>query len=202
VTVCVAAICDGNTTVVGASDRMLTAGDIQFEPQQTKVVALTNSIVIMFAGDAAMQAEVYYKVEQDVVGRILADPKDWWAVRDVADLYGKYYREASVKRAEDTVLSPLGLDRITFVSKQGQMNTGLVEKLATELINFQAPAIEAIVAGTSVVTSKPANEGHFKTGQRDPIQDESVVPRRGQRRQVFSISFGAPLGWLVYTGQT
>jgi len=62
--------------------------------------------------------------------------------------------------------------------------------------------IQGYVAGTSVVTSKPANEGHFKTGQRDPIQDESVVPRRGQRRQVFSISFGAPLGWLVYTGQT
>jgi hypothetical protein len=38
--------------------------------------------------------------------------------------------------------------------------------------------IQGYVAGTSVVTSKPAIEGHFKTGQRAAARTELVVPRR------------------------
>ena len=40
VTVCVAAICEGNSYLIGASDRMLTTSDIEFEPQQSKIVFL------------------------------------------------------------------------------------------------------------------------------------------------------------------
>jgi len=40
----------------------------------------------------------------------------------------------------------------------------------------------------SVVTSKPANEGHFKTGQRGRNQNDSVVPRRSLLRQEVSKS--------------
>jgi hypothetical protein len=85
-TVCVAAICKSLVsdlpTILGASDRMLTAGDIQFEPQQSKIVALTTSIAIMIAGDSAMQAEVMQNVNADVYRRIEAEPKNWWNVRD------------------------------------------------------------------------------------------------------------------------
>ena len=31
-TVCIAAICDNNTTILGACDRMMTSGDVEFEP--------------------------------------------------------------------------------------------------------------------------------------------------------------------------
>ena len=56
-TVCIAAICN-NSVIFGASDRMLTAGDIQFEPQLQKNYLLTSKIVIQVAGDASVQAEV------------------------------------------------------------------------------------------------------------------------------------------------
>jgi 20S proteasome alpha/beta subunit len=62
---------------MGASDRMLTAGDIQFEPEQPKVVPVSTSIVIMYAGDSAVQAEVLLKVVSDIVERIKKEPKNW-----------------------------------------------------------------------------------------------------------------------------
>lgn len=56
-TVCVAAISQSSTgtglMITGASDRMLTAGDIEFEPEQSKIQPLTNSIALMLAGDSA-----------------------------------------------------------------------------------------------------------------------------------------------------
>jgi hypothetical protein len=37
--------------IVLALDRMITAGDIQFEPPTGKITALTSSIAIMASGD-------------------------------------------------------------------------------------------------------------------------------------------------------
>jgi hypothetical protein len=45
--------------IVAAADRMLTAGDVQFEPSAgTKIFTLSSSIFMMTAGDAALQAEI------------------------------------------------------------------------------------------------------------------------------------------------
>lgn len=68
-TVCVAAMCDTNV-IIGASDRMLTAGDIQFEPQQPKIIPLSNSVVVMIAGDSSLQAQIMQKIINDVRERI------------------------------------------------------------------------------------------------------------------------------------
>lgn len=67
-TVCVAALCDDSSTIIGASDRMLTSGtgDIEFEPPQTKIVNLTSSIAIMIAGDAILQTEIMLNVSDSI----------------------------------------------------------------------------------------------------------------------------------------
>lgn len=145
-TVCVAAICRGDT-VIGASDRMITAGDIEFEPQQTKIYQLTTSIAIMVAGDSSIQSEITQRAYADVSKRIQAEPKNWWNIRDVAELYNEYYKEAKLKRAEGAILFPLGLDRNTFIGRQKEMDSQLIRQLATELINFAPPPISAIFAG-------------------------------------------------------
>jgi 20S proteasome alpha/beta subunit len=108
VTVCVAAICDGGT-IIGASDRMITAGDVQFEPQQTKVVYLTKSIAVMFAGDSAMQAEIIHRTRLDVAARVHADPDEWLAVSAAAEIYAKHSADIKSERAETSYLRPLGL---------------------------------------------------------------------------------------------
>ena len=137
----------GGNAIIGASDRMLTSGDIQFEPQQPKIIQLTTSIFIMVAGDSSMQAEIIQNVRFEVNKRIATEPDNWWDVRDVANLYSHYYNDARFKRAEKNILSLLGLDNNTFIAKQKEMDSGLVRQLATELINYEAPRISAIFAG-------------------------------------------------------
>ncbi|MBV9732655.1 MAG: hypothetical protein JO275_07735, partial [Verrucomicrobia bacterium] len=115
VTVCVAAISQDSTgqglMMTGASDRMLTAGDIEFEPEQSKIQPLTTSIALMLAGDSAIQREIVQSVFFDVVARIKSEPKNWWKVSDVAELYVRYFNEAKLRRAETEILAPLGLNR-------------------------------------------------------------------------------------------
>jgi hypothetical protein len=146
VTVCVAAICE-SASILGASDRMLTSGDVQFEPRQTKIEPLTNSIAIMVAGDSAMQAEIIHNVRAVVWQRVAADPKDWWNLRDVAELYQRFYNHARAKRSENAVLAPLGLDTKEFLRRQREMEPQLVRELTSELLNYRAPSASAIVTG-------------------------------------------------------
>ena len=145
-TVCVAAICEGNT-IIGASDRMLTSGTIEFEPQRSKIRILSNSIFAMLAGDSALQDEVWQKLWLDVNERIKAEPQNWWNVRDVAELYSHYYGESKRIRAERCLLAPLGLDSKTFIARQKEMDEGLVNRLTKELQRFEMPDVQAILTG-------------------------------------------------------
>jgi uncharacterized protein YijF (DUF1287 family) len=148
---------------------MLTAGDIKFEPQQTKIMNLTSSIALMLAGDAAMQAEILFGVREDVNRRIQGDPQNWWLVRDVAELYAKYSKEASMKRAETAILSPLGLDRHTFFTKQQEMVPDLANKIAVELINFDPPLVETIITGIDAIGAHIYIVRGSKVSCEDPV---------------------------------
>lgn len=145
-TVCVAALCDGHT-ILGASDRMITAGDIQFEPHQPKLWPLTSSIVAMVAGDSALQAEILQEVEAIVRNRIEAQPDNWLAVRGVTYLYVECYNRARLRRAELAILAPFGLDNNSFISRQQEMAPELVRQLAAGIGNFQPPLVSCIFAG-------------------------------------------------------
>jgi len=146
-TVCVAALYAGGGGVIGASDRMITAGDVQFEPQQTKLVTLTNSITIMLAGDSSLQMEIVYKVRTDIQRRLQDNPGTVFEVQEVADLYAHFYVQARRKRSENAILAPIGLDYDSFVLRQQELAPELVKQLATELINFEMPQVSAIIAG-------------------------------------------------------
>jgi 20S proteasome alpha/beta subunit len=139
VTVCAAAITKG--TVVGASDRMLTSGtgDIEFEPSISKLHPLHDNICIMIAGDITLQTEILYKV----VDSLPSIPEIDWAVRDVAEAYYRAFQEARTKMAEGAILSPLGLDSASDVFLRGDLGM----RLASDLLNFKVPFIEAIVTG-------------------------------------------------------
>lgn len=145
-TVCIAAICD-NSMLIGASDRMVTSGDIQFEPQRTKIISLTSSIVVMTAGDVAIQTEALQEVSAVIEQRVRDEPQNWWMVRDVAFLYRDAYNRARLRRAENKVLAPLGLNSETFLLRQQQIEPGLLRQLAVDLKNFYAPSASAIFAG-------------------------------------------------------
>ncbi|MDD3853914.1 MAG: hypothetical protein PHD40_09725 [Syntrophomonadaceae bacterium] len=166
-TVCVAAICQDG--IIGASDRMLTAGDIEFEPLQPKIINLTTSIFIMVAGDSSLQSELIDCVRKDVNQRITSNPDNWWNVKDVADIYNQYYNYTRFKKAENQILSPLGLDNNSFINRQHEMDSSLVMQLSREMINFDLPATQAIFAG--VDTSGP----HLYVSNNGIISCQDIV---------------------------
>jgi 20S proteasome alpha/beta subunit len=145
-TVCVAAICN-NTTVVGAADRLLTAGDVEFEPPLTKIMPVTNSVAVMIAGDASLQTQIMYALKDKIDRELLLPSTEWLKVRKIADWYYQAFQTARNSKAENAILNPLGLDSETFIGKQNQMDSVLVNKLASELVNFSIAEVQAIIAG-------------------------------------------------------
>jgi hypothetical protein len=146
VTVCVAALCDLNT-IIGASDRMITAGDVQFEPAQVKAWWMNPSIVVMISGDTALQTEILLGVHAEVRERIERDPANWWTVREVADLYVSHYNAVRADRAENALLTPFGLTRDAFISRQSEMSISFLRDLSVDLLSYELPPISAIIAG-------------------------------------------------------
>ena len=58
-TLCVALLFDGGASVATASDRMITSGDVKFEPLEGKVWQITSAIGVMIAGHAALHRQTY-----------------------------------------------------------------------------------------------------------------------------------------------
>jgi hypothetical protein len=137
----------GNSGVFGASDRMLTAGDVEFEPQQTKIRFLTSSCGAMVAGDAYLQEEILQGVQEDIAVRIAERPNEWIPIRDIARLYRTRCDAACRVKAEAAILVPLGITSETFLTRQHEFAESFVTKLANELYNFEAPRVEVIISG-------------------------------------------------------
>src|SRR5205085_2675767 len=68
------------------------------------------------------------------------------AVRDVAMLYRDFVNDAKARIATDKVLSPLGLNIDTFISRQREMNDDFIQSVTAELWRLRIGA-EAIFTG-------------------------------------------------------
>ncbi|MEO8103203.1 MAG: hypothetical protein ABI790_11785 [Betaproteobacteria bacterium] len=147
-TVCVAAICEDSKTILGASDRMITAGIVQFQPAASKAYQITKSIVIMVAGEMTVQTEIMAELVPRVNVMLSQDPPPGWLnVKDIADVYASIHDALKTKRGERDILLPLGLTSETFISRQRELAPKLVTTIATELIGKTLPSTAAIVSG-------------------------------------------------------
>ena len=144
-TVCIAA--RAGDVIFGASDRMLTAGDMQFEPQTRKIYVFTSSAFGMTSGDSALQAEIMEATDIIIRARITSEPDRWWLIQDIVDVCIQQYNLAKLRRSEQKIPAPIGLDRSAFLSQQSTMSERLVEDLSKELINFELPRIATIITG-------------------------------------------------------
>jgi hypothetical protein len=151
-TVCIAAIAD-SSMIGGMSDRMLTAGDVQFQPSASKIWRLTNSIAMMVSGDIGTQSEIYADVLTQVHHTLGPSPSHWLRVETVVELYRQAYFRLQRRRAEQEILAPLGLDSESFLARQASMDAGFVSNIGSELINFRMPEISSIIAGVDPALS-------------------------------------------------
>ena len=146
VTVCIAAIYD-RSGVFSAADRMITAGDVQFEPTVEKVRYLTNSCLVMFAGDATLQSEIIQSAQIEIGEKIRRAPDTWLTIKSMAETYKQQMDATVLARSERRVLVPLGLTRESFLMRQAEFSDVFVRDVSKELLNYEAPSVAGIVCG-------------------------------------------------------
>jgi 20S proteasome alpha/beta subunit len=146
VTVCIAAIYQNNQ-IIGISDRMITTGDIEFEPKNSKIISLTNSIVVMTAGDGNLHEQILTVARTYVTKRISAKKNDWIAVADIANLYRDTYIKIKKDTIERDILSRYGLTYDSYTSRQKQLSDKVLDEISDAFDNFDLPDVETIVAG-------------------------------------------------------
>jgi hypothetical protein len=151
VTVCIAALFTWNyapigsqpqlgTAAITASDRMITAADVQYEPLQQKI-AFFDKTMILIAGDIAIHSQAILDTAKEVGDRKLAP-------YDIAQIYGRAVQAVNRKRAENEILGPLGLNTDTFLAQQKEFSDSFVHMIAGQLQNHRPIDSEALVVGT------------------------------------------------------
>jgi hypothetical protein len=149
VTVCVGVVFKWNynqvesgAAVITVSDRQITAGDIEYEPPQVKVCFLTPRLIILVAGSYPIHSEALLLTQQTLLGNPELDPGV------IAETYASYIRKIKARLARQTYLSPLGLDKDSFFSKQKEFSSEFLLKLTTQIQNFDAGETEALLIGS------------------------------------------------------
>lgn len=138
VTVCIAALCrwnyssgdkpdDWGVVAITASDRMITFGDVQYEPNQTKVANFSRNVMLLISGDYALHSEAIKTTMKDLAGRQNVLP------RDVALMYGRAMQAIKRRHAEDIYLAPIGLNTDTLFAQQKEMSDSLTSALINQL---------------------------------------------------------------------
>jgi hypothetical protein len=109
-TVCIAAMCvwgERNQMVVGASDRMLSAIDIQFEPPQTKIIQFLPSIIGLVAVDPYAQMSICRATAE----HIRYSRKPITTVEQVAVVYAEIFSKHRRERAETKIFEATWIGR-------------------------------------------------------------------------------------------
>jgi hypothetical protein len=123
-TVCIAAVCNyglnSQPVIVAASDRMITIGELEYEPEQTKTVNLASQTVALVAGDMQLHAAVVPKVYERIRLALLDDPRNI-NVATIAEFYAEEFAFYRRTRAEREILVPRGLDFDRFLARQSTM---------------------------------------------------------------------------------
>jgi hypothetical protein len=154
---------------------MMTSGDIEFEPDLTrindkspsakeflaqnlayntnpKIFMATSSIVVMTAGDSGIQAEIMADAIVEINSRIKSEPNKWLDVKDAVESYLNAYNKAKAARVRDSVLTPLGLDPNTLISRQSEMTADFILETSRRIHRCEAEfrethGVETIITG-------------------------------------------------------
>jgi hypothetical protein len=166
VTICIAALCQDGSTVIGISDRMMTVGeDIEYERALTKASPIAPHIVVMYSGDARIHSDLYCSVRREMHEDVA---RSVWGVKDVAEAYARQYAAERAKRAERDILKPLGLHSASFIASQKFMARRLVRDLAEKMRSYKHLDLMEIICGVN----KSTGEGHVYTVDNGEIQCE------------------------------
>src|SRR6202030_2327464 len=109
------------------SDRMITAGDIEYEPPQYKTCFLTRKVHILIAGDYPTHSEAIAQVQRQVILKPDTD------VATIASLYADALADIRFREASRAILKPVGLTGESFVNRQNELSPNQVSELSQQL---------------------------------------------------------------------
>jgi 20S proteasome alpha/beta subunit len=166
VTVCIAALCawnyakqgdpeDWGLVAITASDRMITFGDVQYEPVQLKLAQMTKQTILLIAGDYSLHSEAIKSAIRELESRPNATP------HQVALIYGRAMQAIKRRHAEDIYLAPLGLNTDLLIAQQKEMSESMSDRLITEMQRYEGEDVEALIVGIE--------QGRVKGEQRASI---------------------------------
>jgi hypothetical protein len=132
VTVAIAAICkmQGGPAVIAAEDHMITAGDIEFEQPQPKMWRQGPHALALMYGDAAAQAEIAERCEQEVLLRKIT------SVAEIASEYHSQMRNYVQRSAEAEILAPLNLTTQSFIAQQASLGQSITADLIKQMQDY------------------------------------------------------------------
>jgi hypothetical protein len=132
---------DYGLAAITVSDRMITLGDVEYEPHQLKVGRITPKIMLMIAGDYTVHSQAL-RITHDHVGK---NPNA--TPNNVATVYGTAIQAIRRKQAEDIILAPLGLNTDTFLAQQKELSDIFADGIKVQLQNFEGPDVAALIVG-------------------------------------------------------
>lgn len=193
-TVCIAAIYQ-DASLVGASDRMMTAGGvIEFERNQPKIWPITISITAMIADDILIHTELHKIVLKEVKDKIIREPTEWVKVQDVAEWYSQSFTILKKKTASRDVLQPLGLDFETFISRQKEMDSNFIARIEERLDNFYR---RNIGGAATIIAGIDAEGPHIYTINNGQVTCEDKIGF-----SVIGIGYSHAASHLMFSGHT
>lgn len=139
-TVCIAAMCgrDEEPLVVVAADRLMTAGGfMEFEHPGSKIVELTETSLVMVAGDT----NEGMRLARGAAGS--AAPE---TIPEMAEDLGNRYFEARARRTDQYILRARGLDPANYYAMHGTLNGQFVMLVDQALMEFDL-GVELLLAG-------------------------------------------------------
>jgi 20S proteasome alpha/beta subunit len=130
-----------DSAAITISDRMITAGDVQYEPNQQKVAFISPRVLLMIAGDTAIHSQALRDLRTHVTENTSA--------YEVATVYGRMIQALKHREAESLILAPLGLNSDTFLAQQREMSDGYANSIKLQLQEYRGADVEALVVGSS-----------------------------------------------------
>ncbi len=143
-TVCIASICawGGGQIIVGAADRLVTYGDIEYEQPDPKIWQLASHTIVMTSGSPEDHAIIADRTLARIRTMGVTNP----TVGFIANIYAEEFANLRRERAARKYLAPQGLSIYTFLNSQTNLTSATANRLQ-ELMEDARLNSRAIVAG-------------------------------------------------------
>ncbi|MCK4385992.1 MAG: hypothetical protein KAW52_06985 [candidate division Zixibacteria bacterium] len=144
-TICIGAICEQSSSLILATDSMLTNEglSIQFEHPTKKMTSLSDSCIALTAGDALAHTELFNMV-QDEITKLKAP-----SVLEIVDKIKECYQRIREKEIKEKILIPKGFnDFKDFYEAQRVLIPDVALTIQSQIERYDY-GLEILVAGIS-----------------------------------------------------